>query len=75
MTDSLSLAQEEYFDKVTYQGKTIKVGDRVIVRQAGEEKVVEVTSIIKKQGHFWVGYEANQQFFPWPLVRLAQTAE
>ena len=73
MTHSLSIAQEEYFDEVSHQGKTIKVGDKVIVWQAGEEKIVEVTSIVKKQGHYWVGYEANQQFYPWPLIRLAQS--
>lgn len=67
----LPLAQEEYFDEVTHQGKTIKVGDKVIVREAGEEKTMEVTSIVRKQGHYWVGYEVNRQFYPWPLVRLA----
>jgi hypothetical protein len=72
-TMELPLAQEEFFDQVTYQGKTIKVGDKVIVRQAGEEKTVEVTSLVKKQGHYWVGYEANQHFYPWPLVRLAKS--
>ncbi|MCL4299452.1 MAG: hypothetical protein KJ077_27195 [Anaerolineae bacterium] len=75
MADLLPLSQEEYFDKVSHQGKTIKVGDKVVVREAGEEKTVEVTSIIKKQGHFWVGYEANQHSYPWPLVRLALKEE
>lgn len=69
MADLLPLAQEESFDEVTHQGKTIKVGDKVVVREAGAEKVVEVTSLIKKQGHYWVGYETNQHFYPWPLVR------
>jgi len=66
---------EEHFDEVSHQGKTIKVGDKVIVRQAGEEKVVEVTSIAKKQGHFWVGYNTNQHFYPWPLIRPAPADE
>ena len=71
MSVQLPIMGEEQFDEVTHQSKTIKVGDRVIVREAGEEKVVEVTSLVKKQGHYWVGYEANRQFYPWPLVRLA----
>lgn len=75
MPDLLPLSQEEFFDQVTHQGKTIKIGDKVIVRKAGEEKIVEVTSLVKKQGHYWVGYEANQQFYPWPLVRMAPKGE
>lgn len=70
MSDHLPLANEEYFDEVSYQGKTIKIGDKVIVIQAGQQREVEVSSILKKQNHYWVGYEDNSQFCPWPLVKL-----
>jgi hypothetical protein len=75
MSVQLPTMEEEHFDEVTHQGKTLKVGDKIIVREVGEERIVEVTSIVKKQGHFWVGYEANQHFYPWPLVQPAQTDE
>jgi hypothetical protein len=61
---------EEFFQEVTHQGKTIKVGDQVIVVVAGETRLVEVTSLVKRQGHYWVGYDADQHYYPWPLVRL-----
>ena len=57
MSISLPLADPENFDEVNHQGKRIKVGDRVVVHQAGEERVVEVSSISKKWGHYWVGYD------------------
>ncbi len=75
MSYSLPMAEEEYFDKVEHQGKVIKTGDTVIVSQAGKEKAVEVSSIIRKQGHYWVGYNNNAPYCPWPLVRLKQTTD
>jgi hypothetical protein len=69
------LMGEDSFDDVTEQGKPIKAGDKIIIREAGQEKIVEVTGLIKKQGHYWVGYEANQHFYPWPLARLAKGDE
>ena len=60
----------EFFDQVTHQGKTVKVGDRVMVSQAGQSIEVEVSTISKKQNHYWVGYDDNRQFCPWPLVRV-----
>jgi len=70
MSISLPMADQENFDEVSHQGKRLKVGDRVIVPQAGEERVVEVSSLSKKQGHYWVGYDDDTHFCPWPLVRL-----
>ena len=60
----------EFFDQVTHQGKTVKVGDQVMVSQAGQSIEVEVSTISKKQNHYWVGYDENRQFCPWPLVRV-----
>ena len=60
----------EFFDQVTHQGKTVKVGDRVMVSQAGQSIEVEVSVITKKQNHYWVGYDDNRQFCPWPLVKV-----
>ena len=62
-------SDEEFFETVTHQGKTIKVGDQVVIQAAGDSRTVEVTSLVKRQGHYWVGYE-GKQFYPWPLVRL-----
>lgn len=70
MSQALPVSGEEYFDEVSHQGKTIKVGDWVIVPDAGQKIEVEVSGILKKQGHYWVGYQQNQRFCPWPLVRL-----
>ena len=64
---------EEFFETVTYQGKTISVGNRVVVRQAGQKKVVEVSGIRKNRGHYWVGYNDNKDFCPWPLVSLEES--
>jgi hypothetical protein len=61
---------EEALDEVSYQGKTIKVGDTVLVHHAGQQQEVEVSSILKKNGHYWVGYQADSRFCPWPLVQL-----
>ncbi|MFQ5614253.1 MAG: hypothetical protein ACE5H9_19190 [Anaerolineae bacterium] len=69
MSEPLPLAGEEYLEQVEYQGKTIRVGDAVIVPEAGQQRRVEVSSILKKQGHYWVGYDDNRRFCPWPLVR------
>ena len=70
MNEQIPLANEEFFDEVSYQGKTIKVGDSVMVQRAGQSLEVEVSSIKKMQNHFWVGYDTNKHFCPWPLVRL-----
>ena len=75
MSISLPMADQENFDEVNHQGKHIKVGDKVVVQQAGEETVVEVSSISKKQGHYWVGYDDDNHFCPWPLVRLHKLVE
>ncbi|MEM7348126.1 MAG: hypothetical protein AAF485_28170 [Chloroflexota bacterium] len=66
----LPVLNEEYFETVTYGGKTISVGDEVIVPHLGKMQLVEVTSLVKKQDHYWVGYDANQKLVPWPLVKL-----
>ncbi len=68
---NIPLDDREFFENVKYQGKRIKVGDSVIVRQAGQTRQVEVSGIFKSQGHYWVGYEENQQFCPWPLVQVS----
>jgi len=60
----------EYFKEVNHQGKTLRVGDEVIVNQAGQVRTVVVSSITRKQGHFWVGYDEDARVCPWPLVRL-----
>ncbi len=65
----LPIVDEENFDEVTYQGKVIKVTDTVIVPQAGEKRKVMVSSISKKAGHYWVGYDDNTRACPWPLVQ------
>lgn len=70
MNDQIPLVNEQFFDEISYQGKTIKVGDRVIVQQAGQSIKVEVCSIIKKHNHYWVGYDDNKYKCPWPLVGL-----
>ena len=70
MNLNLPMAVDAYLHEVNHQGKIIRVGDIVIVQQAGETKMVEVSSIVKKQDHYWVGYDDNAQFCPWPLVRL-----
>ena len=71
MTHSLPVIEpEESFAEITHQGKTLKVGDSVFVPQAGTKKEVEISSILKRSGHYWVGYENNKQYCPWPLVQL-----
>ena len=71
MEHPLPLADNvEYFEEVTYQGKTIKVGDTVIVSQTGQQKAVVVNRITKKQNHYWVGYDGDKGICPWPLVRV-----
>lgn len=68
---SLPLFNDEHFDEVTHQGKQLKVGQPVLVPQAGQTQRVIVTSLVKRQGHYWVGYHDNQKFCPWPLARPA----
>ena len=75
MSYNLPMAEEEYFDEVEHQGKVIKKGDTVMVSQAGKDIAVKVSSIIRKQGHYWVGYNNNAHYCPWPLVRLKQRIE
>lgn len=72
MNQPISLEGREFFDDVTHQGKRIKVGDEVLVPQAGQTRRVTVSGISKSQGHYWVGYEENRKFCPWPLARLAE---
>ncbi len=64
--------EPEQFDQVNHQGKTIQVGDRVLISRAGQQQEVTVSSIIKKQGHFWVGYDADTHFCPWPIVQMIE---
>ena len=70
MTIKLPMATEEHFTDVEHQGKQIKVGDIVLVREAGTQKSVAVSSIVKKQDHYWVGYNDNARYCPWPLVQV-----
>jgi hypothetical protein len=70
MSELLPLSEDGFFDEVTHQGKTIKVGDEVVVNHAGRQQVVTVSSISRKQDHYWVGYLDDQHFCPWPLVQL-----
>ena len=71
MTHSLPIIEpEESFAKVTHQGKTLNVGDTVFVQHSGTKKEVQISSILKRSGHYWVGYENNQHYCPWPLVQL-----
>ena len=62
-------AQEQSFETVTYQNKTITVGDRVTVHHSGDRRTVAVTGIVKRENHLWVGYDNNRHFCPWPLVQ------
>ena len=71
MTNAFPLFEDEFFDKVSRQGKTIAVGDKVVVNHAGQRREAVVTSISRKQGHYWVGYDENQHVCPWPLVQPA----
>jgi len=71
MTHSLPIIEpEESFTEVTHQGKTLNVGDTAFVQQAGTRKEVQISSILKRSGHYWVGYESNKHYCPWPLVQL-----
>ena len=71
MSHPLPLAQlEQYFSEVSHQGKTIKVGDTVVVHHAGQRQPVTVSGILLKSNHYWIGYHNNQFFCPWPLVNL-----
>jgi len=71
MTHSLPVIEpEESFAEVTYKGKTLKVGNPVFVQHSGTRKEVEISSILKRSGHYWVGYESNKHYCPWPLVQL-----
>ncbi len=72
MSQPLPMAQKEYFEEVTHQGKTIKVGDKVLVNHAGQKQMVEVSSIFKKQQHYWVAYNHNQHVCPWPLAQVVK---
>lgn len=72
MSHRLPMADDvEYFETVTHQGKTIKVGETVFVSKAGRQVQVEVSSIVKKQNHYWVGYDENSGLCPWPLVKVS----
>jgi hypothetical protein len=31
-----------------------------------------VSSLIKRDNHYWVGYAENQHMCPWPLVQIAR---
>lgn len=75
MNINLPMMEEEHFDEVKHQGKIISVGDSVIVPQAGQQRLVTVSSISKKQGHYWVGYDDNAHFCPWPLARLQKKTD
>ena len=66
---SLPIIDDEQFDEVNHQGKRLKVGDTVMVPQAGQQLVVTISSLVKRQGHYWVGYQDNQHFCPWPLTQ------
>ncbi|MCB0213173.1 MAG: hypothetical protein KDJ52_27775 [Anaerolineae bacterium] len=71
MHNQLPMANNaEYFQEVTHQGKTIKVGDTVLVSQTGQQKKVVVSRIVKKQNHYWVSYDGDKGICPWPLVRV-----
>ena len=70
MSQAQPLADDGFFDEVSHQGKRIKVGDKVMVNHAGERRVVGVSTIFRKQGHYWVGYDNDQHRCPWPLVQL-----
>ena len=71
MTHSLPVINpEESFSEVTHQSKTLKVGDTVLVQQAGVNQQVIISGILKRSGHYWVGYENNKHYCPWPLVQL-----
>jgi hypothetical protein len=71
MNHSLPLSEPEaFFPEVSHQGKTIKVGDTVLVHHAGQRQTVIVSGILKKQNHYWVAYNENKHFCPWPLVSL-----
>jgi hypothetical protein len=61
-------APEQTLTDVTHQGKTIRVGDKVIVHHSGDRRTVTVDSIVKRDNHYWVGYNNGQHFCPWPLV-------
>jgi hypothetical protein len=61
---------EQTFAAITHQGKAVKVGDQVVVHHAGTRITVTVDSIIKRDNHFWVGYDNNQHFCPWPMVSV-----
>lgn len=63
---------DQSFTELHHQGKRIKVGDTVVVHHAGERKTVTVTSLIKRNNHFWVGYADDRHLCPWPLVQPAR---
>ena len=63
-------APEQFFETATHQNKTIMVGDQVIVHHNGDRRTVTVSSILKRKNHFWVGYDKNQHYCPWPLVQI-----
>ena len=69
MNDLLPMAEEASFNEISHQGKTIRVGDEIIIREAGETRTATVSSIVQRQGHYWVGYDDNAKFYPWPLVQ------
>lgn len=62
-------APELTFETATHQNKTITVGDQVTVHHSGDRRIVMVSSIVKRENHFWVGYDKNRHYCPWTLVQ------
>ena len=62
-------ATEQFLETATHQNQTITVGDKVMVHHSGERRTVKVSSIVKRESHFWVGYGRNRYYCPWPLVQ------
>jgi hypothetical protein len=63
-------ATEQFFETATHQNKTITVGDKVTVHHSGERRTVTVSSIVKRDNHFWVGFDRDRYYCPWPLVQM-----
>ena len=63
----------QQFEEVSHQGKTIRLGDTVLVNHKGQSKEVVVSSLTERQGHYWVGYDEDTHSCPWPLARPINT--
>ncbi len=63
---------EQTFTELHLQGKHLKIGDAVVVHHAGERKTVTVSSLIKRNNHYWVGYADDRHMCPWPLVQVTR---